>query len=62
MVSPGDAGHLADAVVSMLSLDGDGRERAASANRGLVESEFSIDRWADEVVAVYERAIAGREG
>jgi glycosyltransferase involved in cell wall biosynthesis len=62
MVSPGDAGHLADAVVSMLSLDGDGRERASLANRGLVESEFSIDRWADDVVAVYERAIAGREG
>ncbi len=58
MVAPGDIGELAEAVVKLLSLDSEGRKLAAARNRSLVETEFSIPRWVDNVVAVYERAIS----
>jgi len=58
MVAPGDIGELAEAVVKLLSLDSEGRKLAAARNRSLVETEFSMPRWVDNVVAVYERAIS----
>jgi glycogen(starch) synthase len=62
MVSPGDAEGLADAAARLLSLDDQGVSLAAERNRSLVETEFSIGRWVDDVIAVYERAVRERVG
>lgn len=62
MVSPGDVEGLAGAVATLLSLDDRGVRLAAEKNRRLVEAEFSIGRWVDNVMAVYETAIRDRAG
>jgi len=62
MVSPGDVEDLAGAAATMLSLDDRGVRLAVEKNRGLVEAEFSIDRWVENVIAVYERAVRERAG
>jgi len=57
VVSPGNVGELAEAIVKLLSLNDEDRKAAARRNREFVEAEFSVAQWVDRVVEVYEKAL-----
>jgi glycosyltransferase involved in cell wall biosynthesis len=60
LVEPGDVAALTDAI--MLLLRDEGKRRALAGNaRSLVESYYGWDRVAAEILAHYERLLAGRE-
>jgi glycosyltransferase involved in cell wall biosynthesis len=58
LVPAGRPDRLADAVVGTLQAPGAAAERAVVAHRRFLRS-FTIDRVADQMVAFYERAVAG---
>jgi glycogen(starch) synthase len=62
MVSPGDARALAEAIVKLLSLKDEDKERIARKNREIIEARFSIAVWTDRMLEVYHRALAGGRG
>lgn len=47
---------LADAVINFLSLKDNDRKQLARQNRQLVEKEFSLARWTDKMLKIYEKA------
>ena len=59
-VQPGDVTGLAEAVVKLLLLSGEEKRMVADRNRELIEREFAISRWIEEVVEVYEKALNTR--
>jgi len=61
IVSPADTEGLAKAIIRVLSLNDDERELAATKNRELMETRFSISSWVDKVVRVYEKALSEYE-
>jgi glycosyltransferase involved in cell wall biosynthesis len=61
MVPPGDAGALAEAIVKLLSLKDEDKERIARKNREMIEARFSIAAWTDRMIEVYNHALAERK-
>jgi glycosyltransferase involved in cell wall biosynthesis len=57
MVPPGDVSGLVKAVIRLLSLSGDDKTLAAKRNRERAEAEFSINKWVDGVIEVYNKAL-----
>jgi len=59
MVPTNDAAELAQAIVKLLRLGEEDKQRIARRNRELVESSFSLPVWADNVVQFYDKALKG---
>jgi glycosyltransferase involved in cell wall biosynthesis len=59
-VPAGDVSRLAEAVVKLLLLSEGEKRVVAERNRELVEREFAISRWVEEVLEVYEKALDAR--
>ncbi|HEY2767503.1 MAG TPA: glycosyltransferase family 4 protein [Solirubrobacteraceae bacterium] len=57
LVPPRDAAGWADAIVRLAELGNDGRRALGGAGRRRVEREFSAERYATAIGAVYERAL-----
>jgi glycogen(starch) synthase len=57
LVPPNDAHELAAAMLRLLSLGGADRKLVAEQNRELIETNYSIAAWADNVVRVYEKTL-----
>jgi glycosyltransferase involved in cell wall biosynthesis len=58
VVPPGDPKALAQGIIKVLSIPKEERERLAAGHRRIVEERFSFDRMVDEILNVYEEAIA----
>lgn len=57
IVPPNAVTELAQALISLLSLDAEDKKLIAKKNRGLMKAKFSIHAWVDKVIGVYEKAL-----
>jgi 1,4-alpha-glucan branching enzyme len=57
VIAPGDPKTLARAVVGILSIPKEERERLAASHRQIVEERFSFERMVDQTLGVYAEAI-----
>lgn len=58
VVPPGDAEALADAIISVLAVPKEDRERLAASHRRVVEECFSFERMVEQLLKVYQQVIA----
>lgn len=61
-VAPGDSRELAGAIVQVLLYQDEHRDIVARRNREIVEARISVDRWVDQMLAVYRSAIGQFHG
>ena len=57
IVPPNNVTELAQAIVTLLSLNEGDKKLIARKNRELIEARFSISAWVSKVVEVYEKAL-----
>jgi glycosyltransferase involved in cell wall biosynthesis len=58
----GDAEDLVAAMLQVLSMPPEGRRHLGIQNAAYVRDHLSIDRWTDEILAVYRSVLAQRFG
>jgi glycosyltransferase involved in cell wall biosynthesis len=61
IVPIGDAKKLATGILKLLSLDNDEKVLIAKENRCIIEQKYSLDRWSEQIIRVYDTILKKRK-
>ena len=61
IVPIGDTKKLAKGIIKMLSLDDNEKSQIAKENRTIIEQRYSLNRWSEQIINVYNKTLIKRK-